>query len=125
MKYSGLTYLIAFVLAIAIVIYQYSVYGTWLSPYLLIPVILGVTGYTLGPQIDWWFYKRFPPKLDDKVKRIFEINSEFYRNLPPEKRNYLIPGYVFILKIKIGNMCQWMKKCPTISELSSLSNQFA
>lgn len=86
MKYSGLTYLIAFVLAIAIVVYQYSVYGTWLSPYLLIPVILGVTGYTLGPQIDWWFYKHFPPKLDDKVKRIFEINSEFYRNLPPEKK---------------------------------------
>jgi len=86
MKYSGLTYLIAFVLALGIVIYQYSVYGTWLSPYLLIPVILGVTGYTLGPQIDWWFYKHFPPRLDDKVKRIFETNSEFYRNLPPARK---------------------------------------
>lgn len=86
MKFSGFAYILAFLLAGGIVLYEYSYNGgNFISPYLVIPIGIAIAGYMLAPQIDWWWYKRFPLALDSKVKTIFENNSEFYRNLSPEK----------------------------------------
>lgn len=87
MKYSGFAYLIAFLIAGGIILYEYYYNnGNLLSPFLVIPIGIAFAGYLLAPQIDWWFYKQFPPKLDPRVKTLFENNSEFYRSLSPERK---------------------------------------
>jgi len=87
MKFSGFAYIIAFLLGAGIVFYEY-VYnnGSFISPYLVIPIGVAIAGYMLAPQLDWWWYKRFPMQLDSKVRSIFESNSEFYRNLSADKK---------------------------------------
>jgi hypothetical protein len=87
MKLSGFLYIVAFVLTLLITLYEY-VYssGNWLSPYLVIPVALGIGAYVLSPQLDWWYSRRYPPLLENKIVQIFENNSEYYRNLTPERR---------------------------------------
>ncbi|MCO5278065.1 MAG: zinc-dependent peptidase [Saprospiraceae bacterium] len=87
MKLSGYLYIVAVVLLGSIIFYEY-VYssGNWISPYLVIPVALGIGTYVLSPQIDWWHSKRFPPQLEEKVVQIFENNSVYYQNLPTEKK---------------------------------------
>ncbi|MCO6462133.1 MAG: zinc-dependent peptidase [Saprospiraceae bacterium] len=87
MKLSGILYIIAFVLGGVIVFIEFVYYsGDFVNPYLVIPLALGIGSYVLAPQLDWWYSKHFPPKLEDKVRQIFESNSLFYRNLPPERR---------------------------------------
>lgn len=100
MKFSGLTYVLAFLLLLIVIIYEYNTSGSYISPYLVIPLAVGAAGYLLAPQLDWWWYKRFPLKLDEKIKKIFEKNSEFYANLPPEKKKIFDQRIVLYIEAK-------------------------
>lgn len=69
MKFSGFAYILAFIIGLGIVLFEYNYHdGNFVSPYLVIPLIIAAAGYLLAPQLDWWWYKRFPLNLDDKIK---------------------------------------------------------
>lgn len=86
MRFTGVIYILAFIIGTFIVLYTYRTTGAWLSEYLVIPAIIATTAYMLGPQINLWWYKRKPPKLDAKIKRIFEHYSSYYRELDKETK---------------------------------------
>lgn len=52
-------------------------YAYWIAPF----VILAAVIYVFSPQINWWWYKRRPPKLEDKLTAMLEHFSTFYRRL--------------------------------------------
>jgi len=101
MKFSGFAYILAFIIGLGIVLFEYNYHdGNFVSPYLVIPLIIASAGYLLAPQLDWWWYKRFPLKMDDKIKTIFEKNSEYYRNLNPEKKKIFDQRVVLYIEAK-------------------------
>jgi len=51
------------------------------SPYLIPLVVLLVILYTMGPQIDWWWYERNPPDVDPPVKKMLASTNPFYKRL--------------------------------------------
>ena len=44
-------------------------------------LILGLM-YVFSPQIDWWWYKRYPPDLTDGIRRFFSERYNYYTRLP-------------------------------------------
>ncbi len=44
-------------------------------------LILGLM-YVFSPQIDWWWYKRYPPDLTDGIRRFFSERYTYYTRLP-------------------------------------------
>ena len=44
-------------------------------------LILGLM-YVFSPQIDWWWYKRYPPDLSDGIRRFFGERYTYYTRLP-------------------------------------------
>lgn len=86
MKFSKLFYIAAFVIALLLIGYEYLLTGRYLTPFLVIPAIIGGLGYLFSAQLDFWWLQQNPPKLDQKIKTIYELNSEFYRNLDPQKK---------------------------------------
>ncbi len=56
------------------------------SWYMIFPgVILGGI-FALQPQIDWWWYQRFPPRLDAVARRFLLEYHDFFRRLSEEHR---------------------------------------
>lgn len=52
--------------------------------YYLIPCAVGAAlVYVLSPQIDWWWYKRFPPKLPRGLQTMLRSRFHWYKQLPP------------------------------------------
>jgi len=53
----------------------------------LLPWVLGFAAiYVLSPQVDWWFYSRFPRKLDLIQRQMLETGCSFYQRLAPNQR---------------------------------------
>ncbi len=40
--------------------------------------------YILAPQIDWWWYERYPPDVDKPVRKMLEKVNPFYNRLTPQ-----------------------------------------
>ncbi len=57
-------------------------YALWAIP----PGIMLGAIIPLGPQIDWWWYKRFPPKLDQVGRHFLEKFDPFFQALNAEER---------------------------------------
>jgi Glucose-regulated metallo-peptidase M90 len=57
-----------------------SDYAIWLVP----PVLCLALVYIFAPQLNWWWYRRRPPVLPDKLVKMMEAGSVFYRNLPAD-----------------------------------------
>jgi Mlc titration factor MtfA (ptsG expression regulator) len=57
-------------------------YATWIIG----PVLALAAVYVLQPQIDWWWYKRNPPKLDPPIRRMLDRFILFYRRLLPDEQ---------------------------------------
>ncbi len=92
---------IPFVFWIVIVLYLAyvkEIYGVsqWIFPPLLILTAL----YIFNPQIEWWWYNRFPPKIDPKLKSFLLRASPFYAALSPENKDKFEKRIFFYL---IGN----------------------
>ncbi|HQW12841.1 MAG TPA: zinc-dependent peptidase [Saprospiraceae bacterium] len=86
MRLTGILYLLSFLLALVIVGYSYTQTGDFLSLYLAIPAVIVSSTYMLGPQINFWWSKRNPPRLEPKVQRIFELYHPWYKNLDPKEK---------------------------------------
>lgn len=52
-------------------------YAMYLAPTVISLAVI----YILSPQINWWWYLRYPPKLDMKIQQLFEKVLPFYKNL--------------------------------------------
>jgi Mlc titration factor MtfA (ptsG expression regulator) len=46
--------------------------------------IILAASYVMAPQINWWFYKRNPPELDNTIQSFLNNHFEYYKNLAPE-----------------------------------------
>ena len=70
---------VIWILIVLIQTYVYEIYGVggWIIP----PVIILTALFVFSPQIDWWWYNRFPPVLDEKIKAYLHRSSSFYRSL--------------------------------------------
>lgn len=62
-------------------------YSTWI----IAPVVIGTTALVLAPQIDWWWLKRYPPKTDEQIVRMFEKHLPVFAAQPG-------PGKAFLLQ---------------------------
>lgn len=74
---------IPFIIAAAVFLYlTWEIsdrYALYIVPFVISLAVI----YILSPQIDWWWYQRYPPKLDAKVQQLFEKLLPFYKNLSP------------------------------------------
>ncbi len=51
----------------------------------IIPSALGLVAlYIMHPQIDWWWYNKYPKELDEKIRQLLERHFPFYVELNPE-----------------------------------------
>lgn len=57
-------------------------YAPWGIPPALILAILIVS----RRQINWWWYNRHPPELDEPIRRLLETTHTFYKNLFPNEQ---------------------------------------
>ena len=52
-----------------------------LPPFFVLAII-----YILQPQVDWWYYKKHPPAMDEPIKKLFIKYSSFYNGLSLENK---------------------------------------
>lgn len=57
--------------------------NTW---FLIALGVVSVAIVVMGPQIDWIWYKRHPPKLDEKIQQLLMNHHSFYQKLDLEQR---------------------------------------
>lgn len=66
---------------IAPILYMTWTIGEWYAPYLVPLVIFGVSVYVLSPQIDWWWYVKFPKAPNPSVLSYFSKNFTGFNQL--------------------------------------------
>lgn len=54
-----------------------SDYAAWMAPFVIITALI----YIFSPQINWWWYTRRPPKLEEGLTKLLERFSPFYKKL--------------------------------------------
>lgn len=63
----------------AFMLYWAFSYNDQYSKYVIVPVILLGMIYVLSPQLDWWWYKRFPPDVPGPIRAMLEERFEPYQ----------------------------------------------
>lgn len=78
-----LSKILAIPLALAALILLYLTWeqDMYWAPYLVAPVVSLAVLYVFSPQVDWWWYQRFPPQLDPPIRKLFNSYSAFYHAL--------------------------------------------
>jgi hypothetical protein len=74
----------------------------WDSGYamLIVPCVVALAMiYIFAPQIDWYWYRRYPPDLPDKLRTFFEQHSHFYQQLPNQEARTRFRQRVALFKI--------------------------
>ena len=51
------------------------------SFYIIILVLILSVLYTFSPQINWWWYERNPPEIDEQMRNLLIKNHSFYNDL--------------------------------------------
>jgi hypothetical protein len=59
--------------------------ASWAS-YAIPFLVLAAAAFSLAPQIDWWWYQRYPPDVEEPVRRIFQSQLPFYQALRVEDK---------------------------------------
>ncbi len=54
-----------------------SAYAPWMIPFVLGAALV----YIFSPQINWWWFSKHPPELDEGQRRLLEGFHTFYRSL--------------------------------------------
>ena len=72
---------IPFFLLTLVFLYLTWQYGESYSYFLIFLVIALAVIYALGPQIDWWWYKRNPPEIDRPMRNLLIKYLPFYNEL--------------------------------------------
>ena len=73
--------LVPFVLALFAMLYLSievdESYNIWII--VLVVIVVGI--FVFGPQIDWWWYKRYPPDIDPPLRELLQQRYPFYQDL--------------------------------------------
>ena len=74
-----------------VIILLVCLYYTWegeiTSLYIIPNVIILASIFVLSPQIDWLWYQKNPPEMDEKMRIFLEKLFPYYRNLSPKEKN--------------------------------------
>jgi len=67
--------------AAAFAAYHAEYTNTKYAAYVIPPVVLGTLLVIFRPQIDWWWYNRFPPSVDQSTQQFLQEYMPFYQRL--------------------------------------------
>ena len=87
-----------FIIVLAVILYFlfFQDQEDW-YPYLIPLVVILAVLYTYHPQIDYWWHKKHPPAIDQRLKKLVFQASPFYQGLDEaSKRRFLERLGVFI-----------------------------
>ena len=70
-----------FIIAVLFLLYLTWEYDDKYFLYMIAPAIMLALIWTLAPQINWWWYQKYPPKLDPPLYQIIQRNLEYYQQL--------------------------------------------
>ncbi len=56
------------------------------SVFIISTSVILVLLYIFSPQIDWWWYLRYPPELDESFRQLLRQQHPFYMQLSPEHK---------------------------------------
>jgi hypothetical protein len=87
------------ILAIGFLYLTWEVSNSY-SLYIIPCVVILAIIYIMSPQIDWWWAKRNPPDLDDKVRAMIHQRLPFYNNLSPEGKTFFRQRVALYLQTK-------------------------
>lgn len=51
------------------------------APLMIAGLVILVSGFILAPQINWWWWQRFPPDLPKEMAQLLERSSKYYQQL--------------------------------------------
>lgn len=54
--------------------------------------------YLLAPQINWWWYQKYPPKLPEPLVRMLLTRLPFFRALPPPEKTKFVTRMAMYLE---------------------------
>jgi Mlc titration factor MtfA (ptsG expression regulator) len=57
-------------------------YSYYIAPFVIVLAVILV----LSPQINWWWYKRFTPRLDPRLALMLQQHMPYYQQLTPENK---------------------------------------
>lgn len=83
MQLSRLLYIPCFIAVVILAVLIWRHDWIYLSIYAAIPVILMAVIYVLSPQIDWWWWKRYPLKMDNRLKALLSLYWPMLSELSP------------------------------------------
>lgn len=64
----------------------YSYYECVPSIYIALSVVAGATIFTMSNQVNWWWFERYPPRLDEMGVRVLKANLPYFANLSIDER---------------------------------------
>lgn len=79
-------YIFSGIIAVAIFGYAHLYMKEDVALYAVPFLILAVGVFVLSPQINWWYYKKNPEKIDADLKRLLQKAVPFYRDLSAEDK---------------------------------------
>lgn len=57
-------------------------FSWWIAPWAILLAVV----YIMSPQIDWWWYQRYPPKLPEPMVRMLLATMPYFQKLPSEQK---------------------------------------
>jgi hypothetical protein len=109
MKIRSLSFVLAIPLVIAAIVITIMTFGDFTGRfiYVLIPIVGLVAIYSGYGQIDYWYLKRYPYPLDDRIKNWLVQKNDFYNSLNSQDRvefENRLSNYLFAreFNIRIG-----------------------
>ena len=75
-----------FVFGILYFLYRVWQYDEEFNILILPLVLIAVVIYLLEPQLNWWWAKRNPPKIDEKMQMLLQQHNPFYQRLSLEEK---------------------------------------
>ncbi len=76
-----------------LLLFVWSIYAAWgaeddrLAYPILVAAILVALVYVFSPEINWWFYRRWTPRLDPPVKHLLGQFGGYYNSLSEAERD--------------------------------------
>ena len=91
--------------------------------FLLVPVLILTVIYVLSPQIDFWWYSKYPQRLTEKERLFLEGASSFYSSLETvDKIKFEKRAYVFMRSKEFKLMLSEAKTLPEDIKLLIVAN---
>ena len=87
-----------------------NVSESW-APLMIVSLVIIVAGFVLAPQINWWWWQRFPPDLPEEMAQLLEQRLPFYQQLTEaDKREFR--RRIFLFNYGHNFMPQVLEKMP-------------